>query len=457
MNTQRTLRIDTNAKYLGLDLGVLMGNAGEKIAEYITKNYSLDSSIGILCGKGQNGGDGFATALYLERLGVENITVYIFNKTSDIKSKESLGFLEKIKEKKVRILENTKPNKIDKHDIYIEALVGTGIQGNLKKKYKDVIIKMRNQNGVKIAIDSAVPHYKPDVYLSLDYPKHEKAVVLDIQIPIEADIYCGPGDVKLLNTPKADTYKSQNGQLLIYGGSPKYSGALLLTTNMALKMCGRVFVYTSDKNAKIIESLKINAPECVLVDDFELENTIEKVDAMVIGPGLEENIVSYSLIQTILKKYPDKPCVLDAFGISPASELTKLPNKILTPHRGEVQYIFKSSGKTKNLDGKLKRFAVEHGCNIILKGHTDILFFADGTNAFNSTGNQGMAKAGTGDVLAGLLGGLLTQNSIDKAMRAAIFVAGLAGDQLLSEVEFNYSASDLITKIPKTLKWAQDF
>lgn len=280
-------------------------------------------------------------------------------------------------------------------------------------------------------------------------------------MPAEAELYAGPGDVKVLNIPKKNSYKSQNGELLVYAGSEQFHGAPLMAIGAAAKLIGSVFFYTNPENRTVANSIKQELSEFILVNDNNLEKYVEYANAILIGPGLEENLPTKAIITTLLNKFPEKPIILDAYAISVAKDRKLLKGRILTPHRGELRHLFGEDKRLqklgqKGLEGKLKRFAVENQCYLLLKGHTDLMFNPEGDIAFNKSGNQGMAKGGTGDILAGILGALLTNNHPWVALKAAVFINGKAGDNLAKTLGYNYSATDLIPEIPKVIKWAQD-
>lgn len=459
----QTIVADTNARYLGVPIDMLMEKAGEGIAKALLKKYGKDKTYGFVCGLGNNGGDGFAGARHLANLGVKSVCVYLVGRPGDIKSSSALAHWENLKKmgQKVEILADISAKDVQQADVSVECLLGSGFKGKLHKRFHDIIVRLTRQKTKIVAVDVPVPGYKYDFSISMAYPKTDDAVIVDVGMPKEVELFTGPGDIKVLDVPKSDSYKSQNGELLVYAGSEQFHGAPEMAIKAASKIIGSIFFYTNPENRELVLDLKKGINEFIVCNDNSLEKYARYANAFLFGPGLEENLPTKGIISALLREFPEKPAILDAYAISVAREKDLLKNKILTPHRGELRHIFgedisKKVGK-EALEGRLKRFAVENQCYIILKGSIDILFSKEGDVVFNKSGNQGMAKGGTGDVLAGILGALLTKNDPWIAMRAATFINGKAGDNLFEKFGYNYSATDLITEIQSVIKWGIEY
>lgn len=455
----KTTVLDTNAKYLGTKTSKLMENAGKGVCQELVKKYPKNTSFAFICGLGNNGGDGFATALELSKQGIKPV-VYLIGKKQEIKTAESLEFFEKIeKDKNVKVVINAQAEDIQKSDVFIECLVGTGIRGKMRNNLREVIQKINK--GKVVAIDMPLPGYEPDLTISLDYAKTENCVVVDIDIPKEAEKFTGPGDVKALWKPKADSYKYQNGEVLIYAGSKKFHGAPLMAIKTAAKLVGSVFYYTSPENRKIADNLKLEIPEFIVLTDNNLEKYAEYANAFLCGPGLEPNLPTKAIIKELIKRGKDKPMVLDAYAIAVAQEKERLlAGNIITPHIGELRHFFPEGQipeSKKEIETGLIEFATKNRCYVVLTGQTDILVHKNGTIAYNNNGNEGMAKGGTGDVFAGLLTALLAKNDPWLAMRAATFINGMAGDNLFKKFGPNYSATELIDEIRNVIRWCEEY
>ena len=256
-------------------------------------------------------------------------------------------------------------------------------------------------------------------------------------------------DLKKLYKPPKTSHKGENGKLTIIGGSHLFHGASL----WALKIASRIvdMVYYSSIPAKqsgaVVASLRIHDTDCVPRD--KIESYIEESDAVLIGPGLMRTSKTKRLTKKLLFKFPTKKWILDAGSLQMMEKdlLKKLSQVIITPHKKEFVRLF----NTQSDPGKLASLAKEYGCVIGLKGQTDYVC-SPAECAYNTTGNEGMTKGGTGDVLAGLIAALACKNELFLAGCAGVYVNGLAGDRLYKHIGPFYNASDLCDEVPKVLK-----
>lgn len=252
--------------------------------------------------------------------------------------------------------------------------------------------------------------------------------------------------VKKLYLPARHSRKGENGRLLIIAGSKKYHGSLVLAATMAAKLVDLVYVHTTPENFAIIKKARERLAEFIYIAPRDLGHTIAEVDAVLIGPGMMPNIKTRQLVLKILKLARTKPVVLDAgaLRVIRLGELTA--NCIVTPHHGEFKAAFKKLGTVQNLLVVAKHTPA----TIILKGA--VSYAAQGRKLFyNTAGNAGMTKGGTGDVLAGLIAALATKNSPLLAGQAGLYLNGAAGDQLYKKFRTHYSASELIPVAQKIL------
>jgi len=460
---QRSKILDSNAKWWGIKTSDMMEKAGAGIAMELIREYGKHKSYAIICGLGNNGGNGLVTARFLVEMYGVRVTVYLIGREADIKVEESRRNFQILKQlaKKfyfLKIKQDSFAKDIEKHDIVVECLLETDIKGKLHKRFYDVVKKITKLKCKKVAIDFPVPGYKYDLSISLHFEKVKGSKVIDIGIPSEVEQYVGPGEIQQLYIPAPESYKTQNGELFVFGGSNVFHGAPLMAIMTASKFIGSVYFYTTSENRELLKTLKSKVCEFITVQDNEIEKYANYADAFLIGPGLQDNLLNRSIIHTLFKLFPDKPKVIDAYAIAMAIE-EDLKNCILTPHRGELRHIWgeKVNLKTQRLEGNLRRFAKESGAIVILKGHVSILFNRNGEVKFNKTGNAGMAKGGTGDIMAGLTGAFLTKNDPWLAAQCGIFINGLAGDLACKEFGYNFSATDIVPFIQKAVKLAREF
>ncbi|MCX8163044.1 MAG: NAD(P)H-hydrate dehydratase [Candidatus Micrarchaeota archaeon] len=237
-----------------------------------------------------------------------------------------------------------------------------------------------------------------------------------------------------IKTPKPNSHKGQNGILLIVAGSKTYFGALYFSIKAAVRFCDLVYVY-SPENKKYIRQLKLE-PNIIMIDKKQLPKIIEKADAFLVGPGLEEKNKTKKITNLLLKT--KKPIVLDALAIKLANKRFFGPNVVLTPHKKEFENCFMLKANLKNAT----KVAEKYNIVLILKGQQDIICSKDFCK-INKTGNAGMTKGGTGDCLAGLCAALLTKNEPFLSASAAAFLNGYAADLLFKKYRFYYTAEEL--------------
>lgn len=254
--------------------------------------------------------------------------------------------------------------------------------------------------------------------------------------------------LKKLKKPDQASHKGQNGRLLVIAGSEKYHGALLMSMQTASRIVDMVYVH-SPANVNLIEKLKSEIAVFINVLPGELWETIDLVDTILIGPGLEETRANKKLVEKILKKYPEKKVVVDATAFWHLDPLLLHSNCVVTPHSREFENTFKCE---PNADNVLK-MAKYYQCTVILKGKYD--YISDGKELYeNRTGNVGMTKGGTGDVVAGIVSSLLCTNDPLTSALAGIYLAGYVGDKLKEKVGTFYNAEDLIGELGKV--WKED-
>lgn len=250
--------------------------------------------------------------------------------------------------------------------------------------------------------------------------------------------------------PAPDSYKGQNGVLTIIGGSRKYHGAPILAVRAATRFVDYVFFHSPEKqNNELARKLKEHVCEVIVVEKKELAKTIARSDCVLVGNGMSESRATKRFIEGLLKKFVGKKFVLDAAALRVVDARLLSRNVLVAPHVEEFRSLFGTRGSER----EVVRQARARGCVILLKGRVDLI--TDGKRlAFNRTGNAGMTKGGTGDVLAGLAAALACKNNLFLAAQAAAFANGAAGDLCFKEKGFYYNAGDVIEAIPRAFKKA---
>lgn len=471
--------LDRNSEFFGVPTLQLMENAGKSIADFVrTTVKDTKKNILIFCGAGNNGGDGFVTARYL----TQYYTVSVFLTGTEIKTELALRNFQKLQTYEMKIYHTTHDvnGLLHDNDVIIDALLGTGRAGELKEPYAS-IVKQINETQKKIIISVDVPTglgsttaLTPqhtitfhDIKEGMNAQNSGKIHVVDIGIPQDALSYVGPGELSVYYPrPAKKSHKGDNGIVLIIGGGP-YIGAPALSGLAALRTgVDLVFIATPKRSWGTVAAFSPNFIVKDLHDDIltkkdipNIETLLEKSTGVILGPGLgasqetEEAIIP--LIERITMK--KKPLVLDADAIKPVAEdLSVIKNTatVITPHVGEFKKLT-GIALSQDLDVRInmvKEWAAKIGITIFLKGYIDIL--SDGTNIKqNKVHNEAMTVGGTGDVLAGIIGALLSKGVRPyDAVRAAAFLNGEAGNEAFQNKSYGLLATDIIDEIPNVLK-----
>ena len=256
-----------------------------------------------------------------------------------------------------------------------------------------------------------------------------------------------PSILKKLTKPKAESHKGQNGRILIIAGSKKYHGSLLLAIEAASRIVDIVYVHTNKENFDLVKKLREQTAVFIYTSTKELTETIQVCDSVLIGPGLAESKSNIRLIHNLLKKFPEKKFIIDATAMWHLNPESLNSNCILTPHHREFTNVF---GLEPTADNTMQ-MAKKYHCLIVLKGRID--YVSDGESLWeNHTGNQGMTKGGTGDVLAGLITAFSAKNDSITASLAGIYLNGYLGDRMHKKQGTFYNAEDLVGELGRVWK-----
>ncbi len=255
--------------------------------------------------------------------------------------------------------------------------------------------------------------------------------------------------IRQLSLPKPNSHKRDNGRLLIVAGlEQKYFGALLYSIITASRIADLVYLVTAPENKKLIEKLRVATAEFMPIRTLVSGRATKDIDAILIGPGMGATATTKKLTSIILKS--GQKAVLDADALNVLDNKLKKylsPLNILTPHHREFYRLFHITPTAENASKMAKKYR----CTIILKGPADVVASPNGKIALNKTGNAGMTKGGTGDVLAGLIAAIYTTNDAFTSAAAGVYLNGAAGDDLHKKVGTFYNAEDLANQIPHTL------
>jgi hydroxyethylthiazole kinase-like uncharacterized protein yjeF len=465
--------IDVNSEYLGVLVETLMENAGYAVANVITKEHGTGKKIAVICGMGNNGGDGLVAAKYLREN--NNVRVFLARPPQFIKRmapRKNLGPVEDIT--KVYGGED-----LSGFDLIVDAIYGIGIHGEIKEPYYSLINKM-NQSGIPIisidvpsgsgtnmAIRPVMTITLHDIKEGMNDSNSGRIETVDIGIPKDAERFAGPGEYVYYPIPRPDSHKGENGRVLVIGGGP-YTGAPSLAAMGAYRIgVDLVQIATPEPSFTAVSGYSPNfivhrMPGSVFTD-CNLDQVLGLtglVDAVLIGSGMGRDPRTQEATRDFVKEC-NKPMVIDADAFSALSvdpELLKGKKGIVTPHAREFATLFGSAlpGGLEEKAAAVKDAAARIQMTVLVKGMIDVI--SDGKRTkLNRTGNQGMTVGGTGDVLAGICVGLLSKGVEPfDAARIAAFTNGSAGDLAFNDQCYGLLATDVIDNIPSVMCRALD-
>ncbi len=473
---RRTRILDVDSRYFGLGTLVLMENAGRGVADEISRRYGDGQKIGIFCGLGNNGGDGFVVARHL--MNKNDVTLHLLGNPKEIRTEEARRnwqILECTNLKRIYIGDSTDLIRYDfgQFDIIVDGMLGVGMAGEPREPYRSTILNINQKKGKKICIDipsgyGSEVSIKSDLTLSFHFPKCDGAEVLTLGVPLDIENRIGPGEVKILKRRRPDAHKGQAGRVMVIGGSSFFRGALEYAGKAAAKIVDLVYHCSPQPCSGAVEKIPDFLGTCldgeVLVERHlpEITKRVNEYhcDSILIGPGLglgpELGIKNETkkMVIGLVGQLKDKKIVIDADGLNAILEDLDIlhENVVLTPHRGEFRRLSGQEPTAENVSN----FAAKYKCVVVLKGPVDIVSNGSITK-FNFTGNPGMATGGTGDVLSGAIAGFAAENDLFEACLASLFVTGLSGDFVQEEKGDYFAATDVLEGLSQAIKWAEEF
>ncbi len=489
--TSREMRaIELNCEYLGVSTLQLMENAGRNVAQEVASRIPPASQVTIYGGTGRNGGDGMVAARHLASQGFQ-VVFQLIGRETDIKEEIAIQNWKTLKRMpssiRLKIVSDSSFVEPCESNVVIDALLGTGARGSLRPPILQAVKAVNESKGFRLAVDvpSGVDSdtgktfgdaVKADLTLTFHRMKAGFAnakeylgevKVVNIGVPPEAELYAGPGDVEITKKTRFPvSHKGDFGRLLIVGGSETYAGAPSYVALAALRTGVDLAVIAApEKTAHTISSFSPNLITLKLSGDHltpsnisQIKSALEKSSAIVIGPGLGDHRETVNALEKLFDIVNElkKPALIDAdaIGVYGTSKTRFDTPLVLTPHPGEFEELVGKRPRTA-LEEKIddvKKAAKEKRATILLKGTVDVI--SDGNRVkLNSTGNPGMTVGGTGDVLAGIVGALVSQGYDPmEASASGAFVNGAAGDVVRQEKGFHMVASDLIEHLPKVFE-----
>ncbi|MEI9477068.1 MAG: NAD(P)H-hydrate dehydratase [Deltaproteobacteria bacterium] len=488
---------------------VLMENAGRGTAEAISAFFPdlQRRKVAIFAGKGNNGGDGFVIARYLLNRQVA-VKIYLLADPNVLRGDAEVNFqaFKRMKGEVIPVPSSMEFQKVKKDlerfDLIIDGIFGTGLDAEVRGYYREVINHLNALQKPLVAVDIpsgldantgkplgtairatltvtfGLPKAGHLISPGIDYVGHLR--VIDISIPrilieeekIHTHLLEEEEIRRWLSVPRrADTHKGDYGHLLVLAGSVGKTGAAAMVCEAALRMgAGRVTLGIPKSlnpimEMKLTEVMTEPLPETpkqtLSLKAFDsILRLCEDKKAVVIGPGIGTAKDTQALILKLVKALK-LPVILDADGLTAlATQPKSLPSTnrslVLTHHPGEMARLLQSTPKEVQEDriGISRNFAQTRHLYLVMKGHRTLIATPQGEIFINPTGNPGMASGGTGDVLTGMIGGLICQGmDILPSLQVSVFLHGLAGDRVASEKgEKSLVATDIIHNLPVVLQ-----
>ncbi len=489
----------------------LMERAGSGVVATLEQTFGSPrgKTVTIFCGKGNNGGDGFVVARLLHRKHCK-VNVCLMALPQELKGDAKTMYQRFSKlagTPKILVLpsQDTMHQLINRSDLLVDALLGTGISSPVKGHYQTAIETMNASGLPTIAVDIPSGIHtdtgaimgiavqarqtttfglpKLGLYLGPAIDHVGEIHYVDIGIPgdyiddlhVSVELMSQNSIRELLPKRKPSSHKGTFGHAGIIAGSPGKTGAASLAAQGALRVgTGLVTVATPESaniclEAKTLEAMTIPMPETpthtLSLACLPLLHTFTQTrEAIGIGPGLTTQHETIQLIHAVISEI-DRPCVIDADALNALAGHTKIlrtcqSTPVLTPHPGEMARLI-GAGNAQGINADrlsvAQEFAQSYSCVLVLKGARTIVAGPDGHAAICPTGNPGMATAGMGDVLTGMISGFLAQGlSAWQAANAGVYLHGLAGDLAAQNLgQAGLMARDLLNCIPQAIVTVQ--
>ncbi len=517
----------STSERFGVPSLTLMENAGSAVARFILSDYPQAERVGILCGKGNNGGDGFVVARKLVEAG-RAVRILLLSDPEELRGDAAVMFqtlLQKLYPlniaplivREASWLDSLAAAEIFAADVIVDAILGTGFRPPVSPLYAAAIAKMNEAAAPIVAVDipsgadadamrsPGATDSRADAIVTFTAPRpaHVFAalisgpsgptVIAPIGSPPEAIVsqlglhLSTPFDFAPLLMPRArDANKGSYGHVLVIGGSLGKAGAAAMAGFAALRAGAGLSTVAAPKS--VLATVAAFHPELMTEPLAETEQGTISLQAvglgldallerktLAIGPGISRNSETAAFVRTIVTR-GDKSLVVDADGVNAFEGAAGMLNGrgrtvVITPHPGEMARLtgLSIAEIQANRLEVARNFAREHELIVVLKGHRTLIAgpanaapaaASDGAVWVNPTGNPGMATGGTGDILTGMIAGLIAQHPQHalEATALAVYLHGLAGD-LASESlgENSLVATDLLRFLPQAFAEMQNW
>jgi ADP-dependent NAD(P)H-hydrate dehydratase / NAD(P)H-hydrate epimerase len=487
----------------------LMENAGTAVAEFAVSQFPAAKRITVLCGKGNNGGDGFVIARKLHESG-RDVRVVLLADRAELRGDGAEMFtklpVEPVSARSSEELANEVARAALRADLLIDAILGAGFRPPVTGLYAEAIAALNASDAPVVAVDipsgadadvmgeqtGAVARADAIVTFTAPRPAHifgslthgpilvspigspDEAIVSSLQLNVTTAREVAP----LIGPRVADSNKGNFGHVLVVGGSLGKAGAAAMAGMAALRGGAGLSTVATPKSVlptvagfhpelmtEPLEETEAGSISLRALEYGRVDRLVEGKTVLAVGPGVSRNPETAEFVRNVVKNHKTAT-VLDADGLNAfedhAVELNgKDRTLVITPHPGEMARLIGSTTGVVQQDriNIARNFAREHHLIVVLKGHRTLTAHHDGTVWVNTTGNPGMATGGTGDILTGMTAGFIAQNQgrIPNAVIAAVHLHGLAGDVARESMgEHSLVATDLLKALPEAFSTVRE-
>jgi hydroxyethylthiazole kinase-like uncharacterized protein yjeF len=499
--------VDRRTAELGVPGLVLMENAGDRVVEFLVDHYGplQAQRIVVLCGKGNNGGDGMVVARQLHtRIRPRSLDVVLAGDPGELKGDAAVNY-KMLRAVGCPVSFEIKP-AMETATLIVDALLGTGIHGPATGRALELITAINElfpfaevvSVDIPSGLDSDSPnppgpavHANHTVTFTAPKPCQVLSPACELVGKLHVAQIGSPPDLhekdpaiflalsepalfaQLFRPRVRDSNKGLYGHVLVIGGGRGKTGAAAMSGIGALRAGAGLATVASAESA--IAQIASHAPELMTeplpetadgsismrVMD-QLSGLVDKKNVVALGPGMGRNPETAQLIRRLVDELP-RPMVVDADGLNAldAKNLRSPSLRILTPHPGEMARLTNSTVAEVQADriGCARGFAQQHGVYLVLKGNCTVIAAPDGRAWINPTGSPAMATGGTGDVLTGMIAGLVAQfpDQLDTALLAAVYLHGRSGELGAARLgEKSLIATDLFEFLPEAMREVAD-
>jgi len=508
---------DRRTVEFGVPLQTLMESAGRAVAAFCMQQYGAVSPAVVLCGKGNNGGDGFVAARALAQAG-QTVRVVLLGRMDEVKG-EAATALQRLRTEVSNVIVDEATDEaglraclplLEDAGLLIDAVVGTGFKPPLRGLAVSLREMVEGLGTPVVAVDlpsgwdansmeqTADGSFRADAVVTFTAPKlahvfghltrNEKTggtfgpvVVAGIGSPEKAVVsetgltWAGASKALAEKARDVNSNKGKFGHVLLVGGSYGKAGAPAMASLACLRSGAGLVTAAVPKS--IVDTVTRIAPELMMVplaegnkgevsfknlDGAKLDALMDKITVVAVGPGLSTEGDASAFARQVVEK-TTVPVVVDADALNAFAGQAHLLNgrgrvMVLTPHPGEMARLAGLTVKQVEADrvGLARRFATQHKLTLVLKGWRTLVAHPDGSIAVNTSGNPAMAKGGSGDILTGIVAAMLAQfpNDVARAVETAVYLHGLAGDFAAHVMEeHTVLATDTVTHLSDAFRY----